>query len=127
MPLKKFPLEPAKRAEDPIQFALGDQTFTCLDEAPAVAIHALGMRSAVASTFAFIRGVLVPEDEDRFDRYVARKDIIVGEEVLGDVLRYLSGEYAARPTRRSTSSLGGPLSTNDGSEDSSSSAAEAGH
>lgn len=120
MPVKKFPLEPPDADADPIQFALGDELFTCLPSAPAVAVHALvSYPSPIRGTFAFIRGVLVADDEDRFDAYLARKDVLVDEDTLMDVLRYLSSEYGARPTRRSSSSQDGPLTTSDGSPGSS--------
>lgn len=116
MPPKRFPLITAADHDDePPTFALGDHTFTCLPVAPAAAVHALVASRPTLGAMAFIRGVLVAEDEDRFDELIARKDVIVDEPTLGDVLRYLSTEYAARPTRRSSSSQDGPPTTNDGS------------
>lgn len=127
MPIKKFPLNPPNPSDDPIQFALGDETFTCLDDLPAAAIHALvSYASPVRGAVAFLRGALIANDEDRFDAALASKKLIVGEDTLLDVLKYVSEQYGSRPTRRSSSSQDGPLTTNDGSPGSSPSEASPG-
>lgn len=116
MPLKKFPLTPPDPDGEPIQFQLGDEPpFTCLPDLPAAAIHALVSNGPTVGMFAFLRGALVADDEDRFDETLARKDRVVTDDVLNDVLRYVSESYGQRPTRRSSSSQDGPLTTSAGS------------
>ncbi len=122
MPTKRFDLVKPTTDTDPIGFFLGEHPFTCLSDLPVAATHALvSYASPVRGAFAFLRGALIAEDEDRFDEVVASKTELVTEEVLMDVLRYVSSEFGARPTRRSASSQAGPLTTSDGSPDSSSS------
>lgn len=112
MPLiKRYAIEGPARSEDPIQFALGDEVFTCLDEVPAAASYALVVGGLVVATLDYIRGVLVAEDEDRFDELLRRKDVVVTQSVLSEVLTDLVAVYTARPTRRPANSVGGPQPT----------------
>jgi hypothetical protein len=122
MPLKKFALvDPNDYGDDdPIRFQLGDEPpFTCLPDVPAAAIHALVTRGPTDGMFAFLRGALIADDEDRFDALLARKDVLVDDGTLNAVLSYVSEAFTNRPTRRSSSSQDGPLTTNDGSPGSS--------
>lgn len=116
MPVKKFQLvHPEGEPDDPIQFALEDRTFTCLSDLPVAATHALvSFASPIRGAIAFIRGALIANDEDAFDEMLARKDVLITEDVLMDVLDYVSGRYTARPTQRPISLPDGGSPTNDG-------------
>lgn len=125
MAKKRYSLDIEPRSDEPIGFFLGDEEFTCLDDAPAVAKYALLTSGPIVGTLTFIRGVLIAEDEDRFDELLGRKDVIVTDVVLAAVLGDLQEVYTGRPTRRPSSSPGGPQATNDGSPGSSTSEDEA--
>lgn len=94
------------------------ERFTLLDEPPAGVLDDL-VRSmsidqrgriktiAQASLVQFVRGCLVPEDEDRFDALVQDKVRVVTIEQLADLADWISELMFNRPTVRRAPSLPG--------------------
>lgn len=98
---------------DPFTFTLGGEHFTCLATFPIGFLADLA-QSGIGALPArdFIRGCLVPDDEERFDALLHRKarpvdpakpdtavvtDIIDGTDLL-DVQNRLIEEFTGRPT-----------------------------
>lgn len=116
MPRRVFDLPDTDRP-DPVAFTIGDVDYDCVPDMPANAVYLLSTAGPVAGTVAFIRACILPEFEERFDAQLARKGRrqVVTQPVLADVLTYLVGEYAARPTLPPENLPGGRQATTDAS------------
>lgn len=99
-----------------------------VDLASSVSIKNGNIEYNAASVVRFLRAVLVPIDEQRFDALIHDKDRVVPVEQLGAVMLWAAGQVAERPTGPLPSSTPGQRATPAGSEADSPSvdAAEAG-
>lgn len=64
----------------------------------------------------FIRAVIIPEDEARWDDLIRDKTRRLQTESLGALMFWITGEKTGRPTGRQSSSSGGLPPANNGSE-----------
>lgn len=122
MPTRDFDAARAERLRerDPIRFTLGGETFTCVPAVPIGASFDLADApepdrvtdlSVSRSLAAFIENTLVDGDVDRFRAALRSKAEPVNGADLYEVVTWLAGEYAARPTSPSTGSSGGRATT----------------
>lgn len=111
-----------------------EETFTLLDEIPPGAhidlINSVSIGEdgevgwLMAPIVRFIRAVLVPDDEVRWDLLIRDKDRPLERAQMGALMFWITGEKAGRPTGRQPSSSDGlPIASN-GSEAAASSPAE---
>lgn len=124
---------------DPLQFTLGgktlpvpekpsepwEETFTVLQHVPPAALVTLSIAATVTpdgdiawnsvSVVRFLRNVLVPSDEARWDALMLDKLRRVDVNALADVMFYITGEKAGRPTGPQPGSPAGSAATNGGS------------
>lgn len=114
MPRPVFELPATDTDDDPIEFQIGDVLYRCVDDLPATAVYSLATSGAVVGALRFIRGCILPEFEDAFDRQLAAKarGQIVTDQVLARVLTYLTRTYSARPTTPPENWPGGRQATN---------------
>lgn len=113
----------AREDGEPLTFTLAGETFTCLAHVP-IGVFADAAASGGISNVGllrFVRGVLVSEDEERFDVLMRRKSAPVdddgnpdptwrpvdGEDLL-DIFNRLVDVYTGRPTERPSDSPDGP-------------------
>lgn len=64
----------------------------------------------------FIRAVIIPEDETRWDDLIRDKTRRLQVERVGELMFWITGEKTGRPTGRRSSSSSGPPLANNGSE-----------
>lgn len=111
-----------------------EETFRCLPTAPGGALDDLVAAVSIddrgeisfsrVSVLRFIREVLIPGDEQRFERMVRDKLKLLDLEVLGQIMMDLSEELTGRrPTGPQRTSPGSSADTGDGSTASSPSSA----
>lgn len=89
---------------EPITVKLGKEEFTCLPDIPGIYLaefiaateKEFGVRMEVA--LSFIRGSLIPADEERFEQTIKSKTVIIPVSVLVSLAVALVEEYSARPT-----------------------------
>lgn len=93
-------------------------TFTCRAQLTAGTMLDLQGAGQRLGYDRFMEQVLVPADRDRWAELIRDPDLFVGEEELDATIRWVVEQYAARPTKRPTTSPGGPPSTGSGSTDS---------
>lgn len=73
-----FPVDEVSPDAEGPTFTLAGETFRCLPEMPAGAfLSLLNQGSTFTASAFFIRGCLVPEDEERFDAVVAGKGKVI--------------------------------------------------
>lgn len=133
--------DPDKPAPAPLQFVLDGQTlptkarpesepweetFTVLPDLPPGALADLSAGATVnsegdvvwqrLSVLRFVRSVLIPEDEGRWDVLMRDKRRPVRLDVLGQVMFHITAEKSGRPTGPPPGSDGGSQGTTDGSE-----------
>lgn len=110
------------------------ETFRCLPEAPGGALDDIAAAVSVnergeiafsrVSVLRFIRDVLVPADEQRFEQMVRDKHKLLDLDLLGAIMMDLSQELTGqRPTGPQRTSPGSSAGTESGSTPSSSSPA----
>lgn len=103
--------------DDPPTFEVAGETFTCVPELPAGAWRALGGYTfSATSAHAFIEGVLEDEDVPRWQAVCASKERIVTNTVVADIVGWLQGEYANRPTGPLSPSADGRATSGPGSQ-----------
>lgn len=117
MPRRVFDLPASSRSDDPIVIQIGGTAYRCVDDLPARAVYLLTTDSGTSATIAFIRACLPPDAEATFDEQLADRDAgrIVTQDVLSDVMDYLIGAYAQRPTSPPANLPGGRQATTDSS------------
>lgn len=117
MPRRVFDLPASSRADDPIVIMIGGTAYRCVDDLPARAVYLLTTDSGTSATIAFIRACLPDDAEATFDAQLAERapGRIVTQDVLSDVMDYLIGAYAERPTSPPDSLPGGRQATTDSS------------
>ena len=117
MPRKVFDLPASSRDDDPIVIQIGGTAYRCVDDLPARAVYLLTTDSGTSATIGFIRACLPDDAETTFDAQLAERDAgkIVTQDVLSDVMDYLIGAYAHRPTRPPENLPGGRQATTDSS------------
>ena len=133
MAYRDFAAARSEAEREPIAFSLGGERFECLPKGTTPVTGALLAFSARPLTFSsaatFVRDVIEPGDEERFDKLRARKHEPVEHDVVMSLAMWLVEVYTGRPTLRSHdsppgSSTAGSTSTGEPSgegEDSSSS------
>ena len=115
MPFRDFTAEAAERARerDPIEFTLGGVRLRGRDILPFGAVldlaHAPNENEDVAGAMlafiAFFEAVVVDEQTDLVEGAVRGSDFYERH----DIIPWLSGEYAGRPTQPSSGSAVSPL------------------
>lgn len=109
--------EAAKQNKELITFGLGGENFTCIAEAPAgimmdfVADASEGGAKTLPAMLAFLRGVLIEDDTERFDKMIYDKTVQINTTVIADLVVWLTEEYTGRPTERPLDSTPGPQAT----------------
>lgn len=102
-----------------------EETFSIVGQAPQGALADLAegitikdgvVRYSTVATVAFLRAVIAPVDELRFDVLLADKNRPVHIDQLGAVMLWAATEVAGRPTGPLPSSTDGQRPTEDGSE-----------
>lgn len=100
-----------KKSTEPVTFDLEDKEFTAVPSKPGALILDFiadadsndGGRAAGALV-SFIVDSLIEEDKARFNELIRDPKISVEIETLAEICEYLVGEYASRPTEKSSSS-----------------------
>lgn len=87
------------------------------DLASSVTIKNGNIEYNANSVVRFLRAVIVPVDELRFDTLMHDKDRVVPVEQLGAVMLWAAGQVAERPTGPLSNSQPGQRTTPAGSED----------
>lgn len=118
MPRPVFELPATDTDDDPIEFQMGAVLYRCVDDLPATAVYALATSGAVVGAVRFIRGCVLPEFEDTFDAQLDEKarGKVVTDQVLAQVLKYLTRTYTGRPTTPPENWPGGRQVTNGSSQ-----------
>lgn len=103
---KKFTTQ---RQTKPITFELDEETFTCRPEIPGTLLleyaEMIGQDNVSVSAkvvLDFFKAVMRDEEHARFRKFTDSPDNPVNIQVLGEIVEYLLGEYAQRPTQPSS-------------------------
>lgn len=103
--------------EAPLDFRLGGEEFHPITYYPAGAYLRLIVDGVTIVRYPdFMRDVLPEAEYERFEKVIERKDDPIDVTDVKDVVEWLMGEYAARPTKPPTSSDGGRPNDGDSSK-----------
>lgn len=101
-------------SEEPLEFSLHGETFSCRPALQGKFLLELVKQSAgddvgssANAVTSFFAEVLLPESYERFQALTVDPDRIVSVETLSEIVGWLVGEYTDRPTEpRANSSSG---------------------
>lgn len=92
-------------------------TFTCRAQLNAgVMLDVLGAGKALGYD-RLMAAALVPGDRERWTELIREPDVFVDPEDLEAAVKWVVEQYVARPTKRPSTSSGGPQSSGSGSTD----------
>ena len=107
--MKDFDAARRERSDEPIQFTLGGETWTCASLYPAGRYFEVMPDDGRTPLMPFLAGCMTEDEFERFnERTKSVNDPIDTADVV-ELVTWLIGEYAARPTKRSNPSSAGPL------------------